>query len=118
MKFPGAGDFEEPFRVPDDGLGKKTAPGKNRERVTQGGRIFGDLPRGFRLFRNQAIEKVKGPFRIGQRRQQRRYTAGRSRRKASEMAKFRARTNRVAELDLFEEIQHCFDYRVTYAFTR
>ena len=54
------------------------------------------------------------PDLLWQRVQQRGDAADRSRRKFSEINKFRARTNGVAELDLFEEIQHCSDYRVTY----
>ena len=88
---------------------------KTGQCVSQSGRILGDLARLLRLFGNEAIQELERPLRIGQGGQQRRHSASRSRREAFEMTKFRARTNRVAELDLFEEIQHCSDYRVTYA---
>ena len=107
MKFACAGNLEEPFRVANHGIGKETAVRKNGERVSQSGRILGDLARLLRLFGNQAIQELERTLRIGQGGQQRRHSASRSRREAFEMTKFRARTNRVAELDLFEEIQHC-----------
>ncbi len=106
MQVPLPRDIEQRLRIPDHRIGQKPAVGKNGERVAESGRILGDLPRGIGPFGNQPIEKVDGIVRIRQRGQQRRNASGRGRRKFSEIDKFRARTNRVAELDLVEEIQH------------
>ena len=111
MKIARERDLEEPFRITDHGIGQETAVREDRQRVAKGGGIIRDLPCGVGPLRNQAIEKVDGIVRIGQGRQQRGYASGRGRRKFSEIDKFRARTNGVAELDLVVETQHYHNYK-------
>ena len=106
MKIARGRDLDEPFRKAYYGVGEKVAERENRQGITKRGGIFRNAARGLGSLLRQPIEEMYCIVRIGQRWQQRGYAADRSRRKFSEVNKFRSRTNRVAELDLFVETQH------------
>jgi hypothetical protein len=101
MKIPRASDLSELLRIADHRIGQKAAVREDGERVAQGGGVFGNVQRSVGPLRNQTIEKVDGLVGIRQRRQKRHRAPGSCRRQFSEVDKFRARTNEVAELDLF-----------------
>ncbi len=111
VQIAGSGNLQQPAGVPDDGFGKEPAPGKYGERVAKGGWVGGDFTSPGGRFRQQAIHEMYRIVRIRQRRKQRRNGADRRRRECSQVYELRSRTNRVAKLDLFEEIQHYIDYR-------
>ena len=99
-------NVDEPLGEPDDRIGEEVTVREDCQGVAKRGGIFGDLTRSVGRLSDQAIEEVYCIVRIRQRWQLSGYTADRSRGEFSEINKFRARTNRVAELDLVEEIQH------------
>ena len=98
--------LDDPFGKAYYGIGEKVAEREDRQGVTKRVSVFSDAARGLGSLQRQPVEEMYCIVRIGQRRQQRGYAADRSRRKFSEVNKFRSRTNGVAELDLFVETQH------------
>src|SRR5579872_5495909 len=100
MQVSRQGDFEERFRVADHGIGQKTAVGEDGQRVANCRRLLGDLPGRIRPFGDQTIEEMNGVVGVREGREQRSYAPPGGGRKSTEVNKFRARTNGVAELDL------------------